>query len=561
MTARLPTFRDLRLASGLVLFVYVATHLANHALGLASIALAEHGLNLALRVWHSWPGTALLYGAAATHVTLALVALYRRRTLRMPPLEVVRIALGLGIPLLLIGHAVHTRLAWEAYRLPPEYTRVVWSLWMSDGEGRQLALLVPGWLHGCLGVNFAFGRRAWYQRVRPALFAVALLLPVLGGLGFLAMGKELAGDEANRAFLDGNAAVDTATRLALLRTRDALLAAWFVLIGAVFVARELRAFVERRRNAVITIAYPQRVARVPAGWTVLEASRSHFIPHLSMCGGQARCSTCRVQVTAGDDHCPPPDAAEQATLDRIRALPGVRLACQLRPTGDVGVVPLLVATGPAPATEQAVSVVERDLAVVLVAWRNRLAFARGHLPQDVVYLSGLFGATVGGAVHGSGGTVSETSVEAVVAVFGVATDCAEACRQALAAAEAVDRALAALRRRYAAEFGAPADFAVFVHAGHGAVSDAASPLAGHLLAAGDAFDTLHALRASGHVDDAATAVTAAVYAHAGRAPPASAWREVALAESGAPLRVAAFAAGAALADPAAGRSAANGPAA
>ncbi len=50
MTARLPTFRDLRLGSGLVLFVYVATHLANHALGLASVALAELGLDVALAV-------------------------------------------------------------------------------------------------------------------------------------------------------------------------------------------------------------------------------------------------------------------------------------------------------------------------------------------------------------------------------------------------------------------------------------------------------------------------------------------------------------------------------
>ncbi|MFO1314690.1 MAG: 2Fe-2S iron-sulfur cluster-binding protein [Burkholderiales bacterium] len=545
MTARLPTFRDLRLGSGLVLFVYVATHLANHALGLASVALAERGLDVALAVWHSLPGTVLLYGAAATHVTLALVALYRRRTLRMPPLEVLRIALGLGIPLLLIGHAVHTRVAWEAYRLAPEYARVVWSLWTSDGEGRQLALLVPGWLHGCLGVNFAFGRRPLYQRLRPALFAAALLLPVLGGLGFLAMGKELAGDEANRAFLDANADVDVATRIALLRTRDTLLAVWFALIGAVFVAREVRAFVERRRNAVITIAYPQRVARVPAGWTVLEASRSHFIPHLSMCGGQARCSTCRVQVTSGDEHCPPPGPSEQATLDRIRALPGVRLACQLRPTGDVGVVPLLAATGAA-APEHVVSVLERDLAVVVVAWRNRLAFARGHLPQDVVYLSGLFGATVGGAVHASGGTVSETSVDSVVAVFGVATDAADACRQALAAAEAVDRALDGLRRRYASEFGAPADFAVFVHAGPGAVSDAASPVAGRLLAAGDAFDTLQALRTAGATGDASVVVTTRVLAQAGRTPPAAAWRDVALPDAAAPLRVAAFADGAAL---------------
>ena len=33
---------------------------------------------------------------------------------------------------------------------------------------------------------------------------------MLGGLGFLAMGKELSADAANRAFLDANAAVDAA---------------------------------------------------------------------------------------------------------------------------------------------------------------------------------------------------------------------------------------------------------------------------------------------------------------------------------------------------------------
>lgn len=83
MAIPLPTRRDLRLGSGLILFVYVASHLANHALGLFSVATAEHGLDFAVRIWHSIPGTLLLYGAAATHVALALNALYRRRTLRM----------------------------------------------------------------------------------------------------------------------------------------------------------------------------------------------------------------------------------------------------------------------------------------------------------------------------------------------------------------------------------------------------------------------------------------------------------------------------------------------
>src|SRR5947207_4930896 len=186
------TRQDLRLASGLILFAYVAAHLANHALGLISVAAAEDGLRVAVAVWQSLPGTVLLYGAAAIHITLAFVALYEHRTLRMPPIELLRIALGFGIPTLLIAHAVTTRLAFEAYGAQPDYARIVWMLWHSNREGRQMALLVPGWLHGCLGLNFAFCRQVWYQRARLILFDAALLLPILALLGFLAMLKEVS---------------------------------------------------------------------------------------------------------------------------------------------------------------------------------------------------------------------------------------------------------------------------------------------------------------------------------------------------------------------------------
>lgn len=155
MTAYRVTRRDLRLASGLVLFLYVAVHLTDHALGLVSIGVAETGLRYAVAVWHSLPGSVLLYGAAAIHIGLAFVALYERRTLRMPPVQALRIALGLWMPVLLIGHFVGTRFAFERYGLHADYARVVWNLWTNDAQGRQLALLAPGWLHGCLGVNYA----------------------------------------------------------------------------------------------------------------------------------------------------------------------------------------------------------------------------------------------------------------------------------------------------------------------------------------------------------------------------------------------------------------------
>src|SRR5216683_4574313 len=184
--------RSLRMASGLVLFAYIAAHLVNHALGLISLDAAERGLEYAVEVWYSLPGTALLYGAAATHFLLALWSVYERRTFRLPPAELLRIALGFTLPIILINHFANTRLAYDLFGLSSDYTRVVANLWAANSQGMQLGLLAPGWLHGCLGLHFAFNRRPLYRQLRFVLFAVALLLPVFSALGFIAMGRELS---------------------------------------------------------------------------------------------------------------------------------------------------------------------------------------------------------------------------------------------------------------------------------------------------------------------------------------------------------------------------------
>jgi len=486
--------RDLRLASGLVLFTYVAAHLANHTLGLVSVAVAERGLAVTLALWHSVPGTVMLYGAAGIHLALAFDAIYARRTLRMAPLDMLRIVLGLSIPTLLISHAVGTRLAWELYRQSPQYARVVWSLWASDGQGRQLALLAPGWLHGCLGVHLAFAQRPLYQRLHRWLFAAALMLPVLGGLGFLAMGRELAADLANRTLLDTTIALPPQRSAVLMGAREVLLAAYFSAIAAVFAAREIRALVERRSRTLVSIEYPQRTLHVPRGWSVLEASRSHLLPHLSLCGGRARCSTCRVQVTAGEDRCPPPGREEQATLARIRAGGGVRLACQLRPHGDIAVVPLLGARHRASERARASTAVEQDVALVCVDWRNRDAIACQLLPQDAVFLSRLFSETVALAVHAARGTECDPSSGSTVAAFGVGVDPPAACRSALSAAQGIDRALSDLADRWKGEFGVVPDFALCVHVGRAAIGEVGVEASRRYTAAGPAVDTARHLR-------------------------------------------------------------------
>ena len=509
MTTRRVTRRDLRLGSGLVLLGYVAGHLLNHALGLVSVPLAERALAVAVRVWQSAPGSVLLYGALAVHIALALQAIYQRRTLRMPPIELLRIVLGLGIPLLLIGHVVQTRIAWEFYGAVPRYERIVWALWRSDGEGRQLALLVPGWLHGCLGIYLAFGRRPLYQRLHLPLFALALLVPVLGGLGFLAMAKELAANAPLHSRLDAIGVIEPAARESLQHWREAVLAAYFAAIALVFGLRALRTFAERRDRRLFEIGYPQRSIRVPRGWSVLEASRSHHLPHLSMCGGRARCTTCRVRITSGASNCPPPAADEREALQRIGAGEDIRLACQLRPTGDVGVQPLIAPDGKAEAACIA-GAVERDVALLAVAWRNQAEFARQQLPQDLVFAAKSFADTACAALQAAGGAIAEARGDAVLAVFGLEGTIEPACRGALAATRGVEQALQPVAERHAKAFGSAMDCAVIVHAGRATVAALAG---GGMVVGGEALAALRGLQAA--AGEAVELVSSATLAYAG----------------------------------------------
>ena len=100
--------RRLRLWSGLILFVFVGTHLLNHALGVISLGAAEAGRFVFMTIWRNSVGSLLLYGALITHIALVLMALYQARHLRLPRWEIVRLALGLAMPLTMVGIAVPT---------------------------------------------------------------------------------------------------------------------------------------------------------------------------------------------------------------------------------------------------------------------------------------------------------------------------------------------------------------------------------------------------------------------------------------------------------------------
>lgn len=236
------TMRRWRLASGLVMFVYISTHMLNHALGAWSLGHAERMLAVAVGVWRSLPGTWLLYGAAAVHFALALTTLYERRHWRLPAIEWVRLWAGFSLPWLLIGHVYSTRIADEWFAAAATYQNIVGSLARGGLQGWQIALLAPGWIHGCLGLWISLRRYGLMRRLQPALVAIMLGLPVLSAAGFAAMTRATIAAPAP-------AKPDRMEKAQIDAWRRATVGVYFALIIGAAGAGLLRNARERRKRA------------------------------------------------------------------------------------------------------------------------------------------------------------------------------------------------------------------------------------------------------------------------------------------------------------------------
>src|SRR5580658_9384981 len=93
-----------RLMSGVVLLVFVFSHLAAHSFLLISFDRATAALGVLMYFWRTAIGTVLLSLAILTHCVNALWSIYVRRSLHLVRWEWWQLGLGLCIPLLLMLH-------------------------------------------------------------------------------------------------------------------------------------------------------------------------------------------------------------------------------------------------------------------------------------------------------------------------------------------------------------------------------------------------------------------------------------------------------------------------
>ena len=197
--------------------------------------------------------------------------------------------------------------------------------------------------------------------------------------------------------------------------------------------------------------------KAPQGATLLEMSRNARVPHAAVCGGRGRVFD--VPGTRGErrEFAGAAGFPESITLGAINAPQNVRLACQIRPTGNLVVTRLLPPGSASPLMvdldEADASGVEKSLAVMFVDMRGFTRLAHDRLPFDTVFILNQFFGAVGAAIVDNGGRIDKFMGDGLLAVFGQHCGVKVACRQALRTARAIDLALDEVNAKIEAEIG------------------------------------------------------------------------------------------------------------
>ena len=197
-------------------------------------------------------------------------------------------------------------------------------------------------------------------------------------------------------------------------------------------------------------------------------------------------------VTKGLDELAAAVDLEAKALARIGAPPGMRLACQIRPTADIAVMPLLAADASAAdgATRGGLEGSERLITVVFVDLRGSTTLGEARLPYDVLFILNQFFHEMTEALVETGGHYSQFTGDGLMALYGLDARDPSHRRGGCIARRARDAATArALNHALRADLREPLRIGIGIHFSEAIVGAMGPPHSQIITAIGDTVNT------------------------------------------------------------------------
>jgi adenylate cyclase len=211
---------------------------------------------------------------------------------------------------------------------------------------------------------------------------------------------------------------------------------------------------EREKNLVEFV--DECVITITEDQSILDASLLAGIPLFHACGGNAKCSTCRVLVIDGEDRLTPPNQKESFLNNQMHFPPNVRLACQTREIeGSVKLsriiqdetdIGLYVGGAAGYSTQQLGE--EKELALMFLDIRNFTHIVENHPAFDVIHIIRKLFSSFQSTIERHKGKIVETSGDGLYAVFGFDTRKGHSAQAAVEAAYLMLEDLQTLNETY-----------------------------------------------------------------------------------------------------------------
>ncbi len=168
-----------------------------------------------------------------------------------------------------------------------------------------------------------------------------------------------------------------------------------------------------------------KIVQTQSNIPLLKASLSSGIQHTHVCGGRARCSTCRVVITDGLENCIPRNEKETLLAQKKGFSPEIRLACQTTIKGDIQARRLVLDNDDISRAinqgREGAGEVGREVqaAILFSDIRSFTSFSENSFPYDVIHILNRYFETIGKKIDENGGYIDKYMGDGIMAIFGL----------------------------------------------------------------------------------------------------------------------------------------------
>ncbi len=479
----------LRIFTGLILFVYVFMHLLNHSFNLISIQSADFVRKEYFSlIWQNPIGIFALYFSLITHMFLGFYAIIIKKSFKLKLKDWLQIIFPILALLMLIQHVAVSFIITKIFPGEETYELVFAAIHSTPDEYLSTTLLFTFmtifiWFHGVIGIDSYIKHKASQNKNLNFYFKFTLffklfywIFPTVSVLGFLIGLKEMSyvahiktlENEENFMFSILSKFIPQDAFPYVLQVKPIVMNYYpiFVLILIILIVWSI---IKIKFFGTIKVYYPgTKSVLITKGTSILEASKIGKIPHQGICGGRGRCTTCRIKIISSKGDVIKPNINEIKAIERAGLEDGIRLACQLRPTNNISVIPLLNPNSTLESLKNLLNLTgkEQETVILFVDLRDFTKLSEKVLPYDVVYILNKYYAACGEVIEKNYGRLDKFIGDGIMAIFDKSKSINENSKNAIISANNISSKMKQLNKEIFSEFSEKIKFGIGIHAGN-----------------------------------------------------------------------------------------------